>query len=75
MFMGSDGAPTQSEVQNAAQQATGERLNGAQVSALIGVITQFTAGVISEATAINLIVSGFGMTESEARKMLGLGDK
>jgi hypothetical protein len=72
---GSDGAPTQEEVQSAAQQVTGERLNGAQVSALIGVITQYTAGTISEAAAINLIVSGFGMTEAEARKMLGLAEK
>lgn len=63
-----------SEVKEAAQQATGERLNGAQVKSLMEIIAQYTAGALSESAAVNLIVSAFGMSETAARKLLGLGD-
>lgn len=62
------------EVQQVAQQATGERLNGAQVKSLMEVIAQYTANALSENAATSLIVSAFGMTDAEARKLLGLGD-
>lgn len=79
-FAGSDAGddisplPDASKVQAVAQQATGERLNGAQVKSLMEVIAQYTSGALSESAAINLIVSAFGMTEVEARKLLGLGE-
>lgn len=79
-FAESDGAPEQpseidsGEVKEVAEKATGERLNGAQVKSLMEIIAQYSAQAISEGAAINLIISAFGMTEQEARKLLGLGD-
>jgi A118 family predicted phage portal protein len=62
------------EVKNAAEDISGKRLNGAQVKSLMEVIAQYSASALSESAAINIIVSAFGMTEEEARKLLGLGD-
>ncbi|MEM5769296.1 MAG: phage portal protein [Bacillota bacterium] len=65
---------TEGAVKEAAQDVAGKRLNGAQVKSLMEVIGQYSAGALSESAAINLIVSAFGMSESEARKLLGVGD-
>lgn len=62
------------EVKEVAEKATGERLNGAQVKSLMEVIAQYSSGALTESAATNLIISAFGMTEQEARKLLGLGD-
>lgn len=73
--MAGGGAPVDAaEVKEAAQQATGERLNGAQVKSLMEIIAQYSAQAISESAAVNLIISAFGMSEAEARKLLGLGE-
>lgn len=64
---------SQSEVKETAEKVTGERLNGAQVKSLMDVITQYSLGAISEAVAQNIIISAFGISEAEAKKLLGLG--
>ncbi len=49
---------------------TGKALNGAQVTSLIGVVKSVKAGEISTAAAIAVIISAFGMTEEQAKKLL-----
>lgn len=45
-------------------------LNGAQTQSLITIISQHSAGMITEGQAVNLISAAIGISKDEAKKML-----
>lgn len=45
-------------------------LNGAQTQSLITIISQQSAGIITEGQAINLIDTAIGVSKDEAKKIL-----
>ncbi len=45
-------------------------LNGAQTQSLLGIMSQYTGGVITEGQAIKLMSASIGIDSSEARKIL-----
>lgn len=51
------------EVQN-------KQLNGAQTQSLIAIMSQFSAGDITEGQAVNLIAAAIGISKDDARKLL-----
>lgn len=64
---------TEGQVQGEQQeqaQAAFERLNGSQLSSLIGIISRASAGQLTEGQAIRLMSSGLGMSTSDARAVL-----
>ena len=48
----------------------GKALNGAQTQSLIAVMSQFSAGEITEGQATNLISTAIGLSKDKARKIL-----
>lgn len=48
----------------------GKSLNGAQTQSLIAIMSQYTAGELTEGQAINLIATAIGIEKEEARKIL-----
>ena len=48
----------------------GKSLNGAQTQSLIDIMSQFTAGSLSEGQAVNLISTAIGISKEEARAIL-----
>ena len=48
----------------------GKALNGAQTQSLIAIMTQFTAGQISEGQAIRLISAAIGVSREDAGAIL-----
>ena len=46
-------------------------LNGAQVSSLLSIIEQVSAGTLPRETAVQLIVTSFNVTEETADNLLG----
>lgn len=48
----------------------GKALNGAQTQSLIAIMSQYSAGEISEGQAVNLIAAAIGISKPEARKLL-----
>lgn len=54
------------------EESAGKRLglNGAQTQSLITIVSQLSAGVITEGQAINLIATAIGISKDEARKIL-----
>lgn len=48
----------------------GERLNGAQTQSLITIMTQYSAGALTEGQAIKMISTAIGLDEAEARRLL-----
>ena len=48
----------------------GKALNGAQTQSLIAIMSQFSAGSLTEGQAINLISTAIGIEKEEARKIL-----
>ena len=48
----------------------GKSLNGAQTQSLIAIMSQYTAGELTEGQAMNLIATAIGMEKEEARKIL-----
>lgn len=48
----------------------GKSLNGAQTQSLIAIMSQFTAGELTEGQAINLISTAIGVSKEEARSLL-----
>lgn len=48
----------------------GKQLNGAQTQSLIAIMSQYTAGGLSEGQAVNLIATAIGVSKGEARKIL-----
>ena len=61
---------TPTEAVDAAEEAVGKGLNGAQTQSLIDVIKQFQAGVVTEGQAVNLIARSIGITKEEAGQLL-----
>lgn len=51
------------EVQN-------KTLNGAQTQSLIAIMSQYTAGELSEGQAVNLISTAIGIEKDEAKRIL-----
>lgn len=45
-------------------------MNGAQTQSLIAIMSQYTAGELTEGQAINLIATAIGIEKKEARKIL-----
>lgn len=45
-------------------------MNGAQTQSLIAIMSQYTAGELTEGQAINLIATAIGIEKEEARKIL-----
>lgn len=48
----------------------GEALNGAQTQSLIAIMSQFSAGSLTEGQAVNLISTAIGISKEEARAIL-----
>lgn len=48
----------------------GKSLNGAQTQSLIAIMSQFTAGDLTEGQAVNLISTAIGISKEEARAIL-----
>lgn len=48
----------------------GKSLNGAQTQSLIAIMSQFTAGELTEGQAVNLISTAIGISKEEARSIL-----
>lgn len=48
----------------------GKILNGAQTQSLIAIMSQFTAGELTEGQAVNLIATAIGISKEEARSIL-----
>ncbi|MCI9081479.1 MAG: hypothetical protein HFI70_03995 [Lachnospiraceae bacterium] len=51
-------------------ESEGKGLNGAQTQSLITIISQQSAGMITEGQAINLIATAIGVSKEEAKKIL-----
>lgn len=66
-----EGEPiTAGEVKEIAKQETGKGLNGAQTQSLIGIMTQYSQGLITEGKAINLISVAIGISKEDAKNIL-----
>lgn len=48
----------------------GKALNGAQTQSLISIMSQYSAGELTEGQAVNLISTAIGLSKSEARVIL-----
>lgn len=48
----------------------GKTLNGAQTQSLIAIMSQFTAGELTEGQAVNLVSTAIGIGKEEARSIL-----
>ena len=48
----------------------GKSLNGAQTQSLIAIMSQFSAGSLTEGQAVNLISTAIGISKEEARSIL-----
>lgn len=48
----------------------GKSLNGAQTQSVIAIMSQFSAGTLSEGQAVNLISTAIGINKDEARAIL-----
>ena len=55
---------------DAAQDAVGKTLNGAQTQSLINIISQLQAGTLTEGQAVNMISVAIGVTKEEARAII-----
>lgn len=62
--------PSGEDVSAAAEDATGERLNGAQVQSLMNVIQQVTAGTLGRNAAVSIITSALGLSSEAAESIL-----
>lgn len=63
---------TQPKADEQSQQAEvqGKMLNGAQTQSLIAIMSQFSAGSLTEGQAVRLISTAIGLSTSEARDIL-----
>lgn len=60
----------QGTITDTVEKVAGDRLNGAQVQSLIGVVKSVKDGSIGKNSAIEIIVSSFGLSEEKANKIL-----
>ena len=58
------------EQNNIGAEVQGRSLNGAQTQSLIAIMSQFSAGELSEGQAVNLISTAIGINKEEAREIL-----
>ena len=58
------------EVGGAVTEVQGKALNGAQTQSLIAIMSQFSAGSLTEGQAVNLISTAIGISKEEARSIL-----
>lgn len=63
-------ATTPTETQGGKTEVQGKNLNGAQTQSLIAIMSQYTAGSLSEGQAINLIATAIGISKVEAKAIL-----
>jgi hypothetical protein len=56
-------------------QSPDKLMNGAQVASIIEVVKAFGSGIISEQSAIEVLIVGFGLAEDKAKKILGGASK
>lgn len=73
MTRGGDNSETASQGEdsnNSLDEVKNVALNGAQVTALIGVITSYKEGVLSKEQAINIIMISFGLDNKDATSMI-----
>lgn len=62
--------PPPNEAVDAAEETVGKTLNGAQTQSLIAIISQLSAGAISEGQAVNIIATAIGVSKDEARRII-----
>lgn len=66
-----DAQATENPVEDVgAAEVQGKSLNGAQTQSLLAIMSQYSAGSLSEGQAINLISTAIGISKAEARKIL-----
>ncbi|GEM_PF-161303 len=58
------------KIVSAAEETTGNKLNGAQVQSLISVVQSYKDGVIGKNAAIKIITSSFGLSKEDAEQIL-----
>lgn len=58
------------ETIDAAQDAAGKTLNGAQTQSLINIIAQFQTGALTEGQAVNMVSVAIGVTKTEAAALI-----
>ena len=58
------------DIGGAVTEVQGKALNGAQTQSLIAIMSQFSAGSLTEGQAVNLISTAIGISKSEARSIL-----
>lgn len=68
-LFGDEYMPLQKNEESDSESAS-KGLNGAQTQSLITIISQHSAGMITEGQAINLIATAIGISKDEAKKML-----
>lgn len=61
---------TKKSNENDKAEVQGKSLNGAQTQSLIAIMSQFTAGSLTEGQAINLISTAIGISKNDAKSLL-----
>lgn len=69
-LFGDEYMPLQRKNEESDSESESKGLNGAQTQSLITIISQHSAGMITEGQAINLIATAIGVSKDEAKKML-----
>ena len=69
-LFGDEYMPLQEKDEESDSESASKGLNGAQTQSLITIISQHSAGMITEGQAINLIATAIGISKDEAKKML-----
>ncbi len=69
-LFGDEYMPLQEKNEESDSESASKGLNGAQTQSLITIISQHSAGMITEGQAVNLISAAIGVSKDEAKKML-----
>lgn len=69
-LFGDEYMPLQEKNEESDSESASKGLNGAQTQSLITIISQHSAGMITEGQAINLIATAIGVSKDEAKKIL-----
>lgn len=69
-LFGDEYMPLQEKDEESDSESKSKGLNGAQTQSLITIISQHSAGMITEGQAINLIATAIGVSKDEAKKMI-----
>lgn len=65
-----DDIPVSGNSSSGNAEVQGKSLNGAQTQSLIAIMSQLSAGAITEGQAINLISTAIGISKEDARKII-----